>query len=349
MIYYSTYFWTRPPSPCFDQRESHHKSRVSLIYSEATPRTMALSTFPYSPTKRTLCPSVSNNALFMAEARSFNPSRRIRTGHQSPSHSFYSPALSPSSQNTRHFRHQQQLSKAGLLKPTHPVDTQPLPTRKLACIIPFGASKKMSGIANTGVGQQPSFNTGAQMSLNSSVTSNTSPSTQSFSQSPTPPQTPVLSGMVKTSPVPSLSLDQATTSSPNNSLVTASPYTLNETTSFAPGTAFWQPSTTPTAAAAASSTNPPACHVASNAPSSIRPMTALCPASNIITASPYAQNEGVTFTSGTSFWTSNANTSASATTQSSPPAKTSMINSSPYSQNEGVTFPLGTQMWQSKQ
>jgi hypothetical protein len=504
MIYYSTYLWTRPPSPCSDQRERHYKSRVSLIYSEATPRTMALSTLPCSPSKVTLCPSRSHNALFMAEARSLNPSRRIRTRHQSPSQSFYSPALSPSSQNTRHFRHQQQLSKAGLLKPTHPVDTQPLPTRKLACIIPFGAIKKMSGTANTGAGQQPSFNTGASVSMNASVTSSTSQTTQSLSQSSTPPQTPVLKAMTKTSSVPSLNLDQPqsptpqtpvlkgmtktslvpslslgqpSSSSSDTSLVTASPYTLNETTTFSAGTAlwqsssnntsttqspssiitaspyttnesttfatgtplwqstsantstapqqtqtqtpaqlstessgslitsspyaqnegmtfapgtqmwqsaasqtssqtpsqshtsiitsspysqnesvtfsagtaFWQPATTPMAAAAASNPNAPACHVSSTAPSSIRPMTAPCPASNIITASPYAQNEGVTFISGTSFWTSSANTSASATTQSSPPAETSLITSSPYSQNEGVTFPLGTQMWQSKQ
>jgi len=63
-----------------------------------------------------------------------------------------------------------------------------------------GASRNKSGNADAGAGQQPCFNTGASMSLNTSVTSTTSPSTQSLSQSPTPPWTPVLKGMTKTSP-----------------------------------------------------------------------------------------------------------------------------------------------------
>jgi hypothetical protein len=133
----------------------------------------------------------------------------------------------------------------------------------------------------------------------------------------------------------------------HTTLVVSSPYAQNEGVTFPAGIAFWQSSTTPTAAAAASNPNAPACHVVSNAPSSIRPMTAPCPALNIITASPYAQNEGVKFSSGTGFWTSSDATVASTTDQASA-SGTSMITASPYAQNEGVTFPPGTQMWQSK-
>ena len=309
-------------------------------------------------------------------------------------------------------------SKAGLLKPTHPVDTQPLQTRNSACIIPFGAIRNMSGNAGT-------------VSVNSSVTSTTSPDLQGLSQtislgsagpvslvlstptqapasspvssttaqsgltvpsapqSPTPPQTPELKAMTKVTAVPALDLDQASTSSSNTTLITTSPYTQNESVNFpsgtafwqstssqassqtppsrtslitaspyaqnegvtfTAGTAFWQPSTTPSAAAAASNPNTPACNVTSSAPTSQRPMSSPLPASNIIAASPYAQNEGVAFSSQTSFWTSsNANTSAFAANLSSNSAGTSMITSSPYTQNEGVTIAPGTPMWQPKQ
>jgi len=441
-------------------------------------------------------------------------------------------------------------SEAGLLKPTHPVDTRHLQTRKSACIFSFGAIRNMSG--NAGVGQQPCFNTGASMSVNSSAISTSSTSKlQSFShsislgsagpislvlstpaqapasspvssttapsgltvptvsQSLTQPQTPEIQGMTKASttvppldldqtstssdtslltapelkgmtkatPVPALDLDQTSTSSSTTSLVTASPYTLNETTTFttgtslwqssssstrtaqspssiitsnpyttnettvfpystslrqsasaknsttpqqtlmqttsqAPteassslitsspftqnegmtflpgtqmwqssssqtssqtpsqshtslitaspyaqnegvtfsaGTAFWQPLTTPTAAAAATNPHAQACSVASSALSSIRPMSAPLPASNVITVSPYARNEGVTFSSGTSFWSSSANTLAFATNRSSSSGETSLVTSSPYAQNEGMVFPAGTQMYQPKQ
>lgn len=76
-------------------------------------------------------------------------------------------------------------------------------------------------------------------------------------------------------------------------------------------------------------------------------MGAPLPASNIIAASPYAQNESATFSSQTQIWSS-TNISASATNQTSSSDKPSLIASSPYTQNEGVTFPPGTPMWQSK-
>jgi hypothetical protein len=287
-------------------------------------------------------------------------------------------------------------SKAGLLKPTHPVDTQPLQTKTSACTISLGAIRNMSGNANTGAGQQPSFNTRASMSsVNSSVTSNTSPNLQGLSQnislgsagpislvlstpaqapssnlvpsttnstaqtgltapvvpmSPTPPHTPEIKGMTNASPMPALDLDQSSTSGSNTTLITTSPYTQNESVTFAVGTAFWQPSTAPTAAAAASNPNAPACNVASSAPTSQRPMTAPLPASNIIAASPYAQNEGVTFSAQTSLWTSSsASTSAPAASQTPTSPGTSIIMASPYTQNEGVTFPPGTQMGQPQQ
>jgi hypothetical protein len=285
-------------------------------------------------------------------------------------------------------------SKAGLLKPTHPVDTQLLQTKTSACTISLGAIRNMSG--NAGAGQQPSFNTGASTSsVNSSVTSNTSSNLQDLSQnislgsagpislvlstppqapasspvpsttngtaqtgltipvvlqSPTPPHTPELKGMTNVSPMPALDLDQSSASGSNTTLITTSPYTQNESVTFPVGTAFWQPSTAPTTAAAASNPNAPACNVVINAPTSQRPMTAPLPASNIIAASPYAQNEGVTFSAQTSLWTSSsANTSANAAIQSPTSAGTSIIMSSPYTQNEGVTFPPGTQMGQPQQ
>jgi hypothetical protein len=285
-------------------------------------------------------------------------------------------------------------SKAGLLKPTHPVDTQPLQTKTSACIIPFGAIRNMSG--NAGAGQQPSFNTGASMSsVNSGATSTNSPNLQGLSQnislgiagsvslvlstptqapasspapsttngtaqtglavpavpqSPTPPHTPELKAMTNVSPIPALDLDHASTSGSNTNLITTSPYTQNESVTFTVGTVFWQPSTPPTSAAAASNPNAPACNVVSNAPTSQRPMTAPLPASNIISASPYAQNEGVTFSAQTSLWTSSsAITSATAASQTPTSAGTSIITASPYTQNEGVTFSPGTQMGQPQQ
>lgn len=287
------------------------------------------------------------------------------------------------------------------------VDTQPLQIGKLVCINPLGAIKNMSGSASAG--SQSLFNAGASMSGNASVTSTNSTNLQGISQTvtsgtasptslsksnsvsqsgstvPTPPPTPVLKGMTKISAVPALSLGQESLSSSSASLVTASPYTMNETTSFPTGTSLWQStsgqtststtsptslvtsspydqnesvtfpagtslwqsSTTHTAVAASSTLRASACNVSSNAPSSQRPMSAPLPASNVVAASPFTQNECVTFCSQTSLWTSSANTSVSTASQTSPSA-TSLITSSPYTQNEGVTFPPGTPMWQPK-
>lgn len=64
----------------------------------------------------------------------------------------------------------------------------------------------------------------------------------------------------------------------------------------------------------------------------------------LITSSPYAQNEGLTFPKGTSLWQPKAGTTASSSgpTQTS----TSLITASPFTQNEGVTIPSGTPLWQ---
>jgi hypothetical protein len=333
---------------------------------------MALSTFPCSPTKRALCPSTSHNALFVHD-RGSGPRAFTAYINQAPVAFTSIPFPSSLTQFTNHptLPTPTALSKAGLLKPTHPVDTQPLPTEKLVCTTSFSASKNMSGNANTGAGQQPCFNTGASMSLNSSAISNTSPSPQSLSQtislgsagsislvlstptqapasspmssttnsaglnapaisqSPTTPATPVLKSMTQATPVPSLNLDQASTSSFNTSLVTVSPYTANETTTFASGTSLWQSSSSNTS-------------------------TAQSP-SSIISANPYTINESTVFATGTPLWQSpSANTSPApqqiptqAPAQLSTETTSSLITSSAYSQNEGLTFAPGTQMWQS--
>jgi len=67
-------------------------------------------------------------------------------------------------------------------------------------------------------------------------------------------------------------------------------------------------------------------------------------ASTLITSSPYAQNEGLTFSTGTSFWQPYAGApSASTTATRGSPA---IITESSFAQNEGLTFPPGTSLWQ---
>lgn len=65
----------------------------------------------------------------------------------------------------------------------------------------------------------------------------------------------------------------------------------------------------------------------------------------LITSSPYAQNERLTFPKGTSLWQPKAGTTApsSRSTQTS----TSLITASPFNQNEGITIPSGTPLWQA--
>ena len=280
------------------------------------------------------------------------------------------------------------------------VDPQHLQTGKLACIIPFGASKNMSG--NAGAGQQSScLNAGASMSGNSSVTSpnslnlqgisqnislgfagpislvlstptsapstvsnNTSSTAQSGLTVPTTPQAPALKGMTKTTPVPHLSLDQETSTSSTTSQVTASPYTLNETTTFPKGTALWQ---SPSGKASITASTPSSIITASpyttnettafakgtplwqsasvkQTQTQTPPQTPTKSSTSLITSSPYATNETTTFPKGTSLWQSKP-TQASA--QTPKQSGTSLITSSPYAQNESVTFPAGTALWQS--
>ena len=277
---------------------------------------------------------------------------------------------------------------------------QTLQTGKLVCINHLGAAKNMSG--NAGAGRQPCLNAGASPSVNSSVTSTNSPTLQGLSQNislgsagpislvlstpstpshvssntnspaqtgltvPATPQTPVLSGMTKTAPVPHLSLDQESSTSSNTSLVTASPYTVNETTTFPKGTSLWQSlssnaSTTPTSTPSSIITASPYTTNESvtfakgtslwqpstppQTPSKTPTQTPTQTSTSLVTLSPYATNETTTFPTGTSLWQSSS--SNASTPQTPTQSSTSLITSSPYAQNESVTFPAGTALWQS--
>jgi hypothetical protein len=74
-------------------------------------------------------------------------------------------------------------------------------------------------------------------------------------------------------------------------------------------------------------------------------MGAPLPAANLITSSPFSQNEGLVIPAGTSLW--QPSTSA-ATKAHNSTGNTSLITASPYDSNEGLTFPKGTPFWQSK-
>ncbi|GAB7331922.1 hypothetical protein MBLNU13_g03846t1 [Cladosporium sp. NU13] len=64
----------------------------------------------------------------------------------------------------------------------------------------------------------------------------------------------------------------------------------------------------------------------------------------LITASPYAQNEGLTFSKGTSLWQPQAGVQPSLQKQTQgPPA---IISESSFDRNEGLKFTPGTSLWQ---
>lgn len=78
------------------------------------------------------------------------------------------------------------------------------------------------------------------------------------------------------------------------------------------------------------------------------PMLSLDTAQNntpLITSSPYAQNEGLTFLKGTSLWQPKAG--ATALSSRSTQISTSLITVSSFTQNEGTTIPSGTPLWQA--
>ena len=66
--------------------------------------------------------------------------------------------------------------------------------------------------------------------------------------------------------------------------------------------------------------------------------------SPLITSSPYAQNEGLTFSKGTSLWQPQAGVESASyrSTQASP----SIISESSFARNEGLRFSPGTSLWQ---
>ncbi|KAM0709006.1 hypothetical protein Q7P35_003042 [Cladosporium inversicolor] len=74
------------------------------------------------------------------------------------------------------------------------------------------------------------------------------------------------------------------------------------------------------------------------------PSTPVPKAQSLITTSPYAQNEGLAFSKGTSLWQPQAGveTVSQRPTQSSP----SIISESSFAINEGVKFAPGTSLWQ---
>jgi hypothetical protein len=138
----------------------------------------------------------------------------------------------------------------------------------------------------------------------------------------------------------------------STSLVTSSPFDTNEGLTIAPGTSLWQatgPSTTQQHASAAQGLWTPASTSAPKASnsssSSMRPMGAPLPVSNLITSGPFAQNEGLVIPAGTSLWQPSTTAATKAHNSTGTP---SLITASPYDVNEGLTFPEGTPFWQSK-
>ena len=65
---------------------------------------------------------------------------------------------------------------------------------------------------------------------------------------------------------------------------------------------------------------------------------------SLITASPYAQNEGLTFPKGTSFWQPKSGIEATSPRPKQSP--TVIITESSFDKNEGLKFPPGTSLWQ---
>jgi hypothetical protein len=137
----------------------------------------------------------------------------------------------------------------------------------------------------------------------------------------------------------------------STSLVTSSPFDTNEGLKIALGTSLWQPAGPSTAQQHASApgvwapATSASSHTSSGASLSMRPMGAPLPAANLITSSPFSQNEGLVIPAGTSLW--QPSTSA-ATKAHNSTGNTSLITASPYDSNEGLTFPKGTPFWQSK-
>lgn len=64
----------------------------------------------------------------------------------------------------------------------------------------------------------------------------------------------------------------------------------------------------------------------------------------LITASPYAQNEGLTFSKGTSLWQPQAGVELAP--QTSTQGLPAIISESSFDRNEGLAFPKGTSLWQ---
>lgn len=138
---------------------------------------------------------------------------------------------------------------------------------------------------------------------------------------------------------------------PSPSLITSSPFAQNEGRTFSSGTSLWQSQSTSASQqasvglwspASASSTSK---KDSSTSSLSMRTMSAPLPAQNIITASPFAANEGVKFSPSDLLWQSGASSTSSSEISTGKP---SLITASPYANNEGVAFSKGTSLWQLK-